>query len=58
MSLLIAVLSFASASRAQEQVTVQGEILDLTCYLSKGSKGERHKTCAKTCAKTCTKTCT
>jgi hypothetical protein len=35
---------------AQEAITVSGEILDLSCYLSKGSKGPRHKTCAKMCA--------
>jgi hypothetical protein len=35
---------------AQEAITVSGEILDLSCYLSKGSKGARHKTCAKMCA--------
>ena len=36
---------------AQEAVTVKGEIVDLACYLSKGSKGKRHKTCAELCAK-------
>ena len=36
---------------AQEPVTVKGEIVDLACYLSKGSKGKRHKTCAELCAK-------
>jgi hypothetical protein len=35
----------------QEPVTVKGEIVDLACYLSKGSKGKRHKTCAELCAK-------
>lgn len=35
---------------AQEPISVSGEILDLSCYLSKGSKGPRHKTCAKMCA--------
>ena len=30
---------------------MKGEVLDLTCYVSKGSTGERHKTCAKMCAK-------
>ena len=35
----------------QEAVTVKGEIVDLACYLSKGSKGKRHKTCAELCAK-------
>jgi hypothetical protein len=43
-------LSWSSRAAAQEPITVRGEILDLTCYLSKGSKGARHKTCAKMCA--------
>lgn len=41
----------ASRAPAQEPVTVKGEIVDLACYLSKGSKGKRHKTCAELCAK-------
>lgn len=36
---------------AQEAVTVSGEVVDLACYLSKGSKGKRHKQCAILCAK-------
>src|SRR5215831_7261234 len=36
---------------AQEPIIVKGEIVDLACYLSKGSKGKRHKTCAELCAK-------
>jgi hypothetical protein len=36
---------------AQDPVTVSGEIVDLSCYLSKGSKGKRHKACAELCAK-------
>lgn len=36
---------------AQESVTVQGEIVDLACYMSKGSKGAQHKACAQMCAK-------
>jgi len=46
-----AFLTVSRPAGAQEEVTVKGEILDLTCYLSKGSKGDRHKTCAKMCAK-------
>jgi len=38
-------------ARAQDAITVKGEIVDLACYLSKGSKGKRHKTCAELCAK-------
>ena len=37
--------------RAQEAVTVQGEILDMACYLAKGSQGPSHKACAQLCAK-------
>lgn len=36
---------------AQEAATVSGEVVDLACYLSKGSKGKRHKQCAQLCAK-------
>jgi hypothetical protein len=36
---------------AQEEVKVNGEVVDLACYLSKGSKGKRHKACAELCAK-------
>lgn len=39
------------AAPAQEQVTVQGEIVDLTCYMTKGSRGADHKGCAQQCAK-------
>ncbi len=34
----------------QEEIAVEGEILDLTCYLHKGSKGRRHRACAEMCA--------
>lgn len=38
-------------TRAQEDVTVQGEIVDMACYMSKGSRGTAHKACAQLCAK-------
>jgi hypothetical protein len=41
----------APRASAQDQITVSGEIVDLACYLSKGSKGTRHKACAQMCAK-------
>lgn len=41
----------ASRAAAQEPVTVTGEIIDVSCYLSQGSKGKRHKQCAELCAK-------
>ena len=44
-------MGLAPATRAQEAVTVQGEIVDLACYMSKGSKGAQHRACAQMCAK-------
>jgi hypothetical protein len=41
----------SASSHAQEAVTVQGEIVDLACYMSKGSKGPQHRACAQMCAK-------
>lgn len=46
----ILLLGTAVPAPAQEDVTVEGEILDLTCYLHKGSKGRRHRACAEMCA--------
>jgi len=37
--------------RADEDLTVQGEVVDMACYMSKGSKGAAHKACAVLCAK-------
>jgi hypothetical protein len=31
--------------------TIQGELVDLACYLGHGGKGEKHKACATSCAK-------
>jgi hypothetical protein len=36
---------------AQEDITVQGEIIDMACYMAKGSHGAAHKACAQLCAK-------
>jgi len=44
-------LAWPATAKAQEDVTVQGEIVDLACYLPKGSRGPSHKSCAQMCAK-------
>ena len=44
-------LAWPAAAGAQEDVTVQGEIVDLACYMAKGSHGSAHKSCAQMCAK-------
>jgi hypothetical protein len=48
---VMAPVTVVTRAAAQEDITVKGEIVDLACYLSKGSKGKRHKTCAELCAK-------
>ena len=47
------VLGFTAptSGHAQEDISVQGEILDMACYMAKGSKGAGHKACAALCAK-------
>lgn len=44
-------LCWPGGVRAQEDITVQGEIVDLACYMAKGSHGAAHKSCAQMCAK-------
>ena len=34
---------------AESKITVTGEVLDLSCYLGHGAKGQEHKPCAKQC---------
>jgi hypothetical protein len=46
-----AVLAWALPASAQDDVTVQGEIIDMACYMAKGSHGAAHKACAQMCAK-------
>lgn len=41
----------ATAGVAQDAVTIQGEVVDMACYMAKGSKGAAHKSCAQLCAK-------
>lgn len=45
------VLARVPSAFAQDDVTVQGEVIDMACYMAKGSKGAAHKACAQMCAK-------
>jgi len=36
---------------AQNEKTLTGEVLDLSCYLTNGAKGPGHAACAKACLK-------
>ena len=51
LTLMMVGVTFPAIGQAQEDVTVQGEILDMACYMAKGSKGAAHKACAVMCAK-------
>ena len=42
---------WSSSSLAQDVKTWTGEVLDLSCYISNGSKGADHAECAKSCVK-------
>jgi len=45
-------LSLAAGEDAGAQTqTIQGEVVDLMCYLDHGAKGEKHQGCAETCIK-------
>lgn len=33
------------------EIALEGEVVDLECFLRDGSRGERHKSCALTCRK-------
>jgi hypothetical protein len=39
----------AGEAKEAEQ-TIQGELVDLACYLEHGGHGEKHKACATSCA--------
>jgi hypothetical protein len=51
LTLIVVGITIPTIAHAQEDVTVQGEILDMACYMAKGSKGPSHKACAVICAK-------
>ncbi|MBV9080637.1 MAG: hypothetical protein JO102_05920 [Elusimicrobia bacterium] len=43
----------ADAAKAESgaATTIQGEVVDMTCYLGGGAKGAKHKDCAQACVK-------
>ncbi len=40
----------ADKAEAQEMASITGEVIDLTCYISGGMKGNDHRMCAQVCA--------
>lgn len=49
-SFIVAVASPAPAHAEGADVTLTGEVVDLSCYLTGGKKGRAHRACAKRCA--------
>ena len=49
--LLLAFAFLFSPIVADEKVTVTGEVIETSCYIRMGAKGESHKKCAQMCAK-------
>lgn len=52
MAVLVAAAGAFSADKAaaQEMASVTGEVIDITCYIAGGMKGEDHRMCAQVCA--------
>lgn len=51
LTVIVVGIIHPTSARAQEDIAVQGEILDMACYMAKGSVGPSHKACAVLCAK-------
>lgn len=52
IALLSALLVLPLAALASgDSVTIQGEVLDMACYVAQGASGEDHAGCAKKCVK-------
>ena len=49
--LALPLAALASGEHGGHDVTVKGEVLDLSCYVAHGAKGEEHSGCAKKCVK-------
>lgn len=50
---LVCLSFFAASALAQDnagkEISVKGEVLDLSCYMKSGAKGPDHKSCATGC---------
>ncbi len=40
----------AAEKKAEKEATIKGEVVDVSCYVAQGAKGEKHKACAQACA--------
>jgi hypothetical protein len=49
--LLLAVPVVAQEKKAEKEITLTGEVVDVACYVMGGARGEGHVKCAQACAK-------
>lgn len=47
--LTMGLFMFSFNGFAQSNETIKGEVLDMSCYVTKGAKGQGHKKCAQAC---------
>ena len=45
----LGLISFMNSSFAQKMQTVEGEVLDMVCFMAHEGKGPKHKACAQKC---------
>ncbi|CAN5911534.1 hypothetical protein BH24BAC1_BH24BAC1_09450 [soil metagenome] len=46
---LVSVAAIPANEGTGEEVNVKGEVLDMSCFMASGAKGEGHKSCAEKC---------
>ncbi len=49
--LLAVALPLNAKGKKEKEVTLKGEVVDVSCYVHMGAKGDGHKDCAVACAK-------
>jgi len=49
ISLMACGLVLAQDAKKPSKMLIEGEVVDLACYTSRGAKGEEHKSCATRC---------
>lgn len=49
--LLLAIPVLAQEKKAEKEMTISGEVVDVACYMMGEAKGEGHVKCAQACAK-------
>ena len=49
LNLVVGIIFISNIGFAQKQQVVEGEILDMVCFMAHKGKGQKHKSCAQKC---------